>query len=89
MRSAIGRYSPLPDTDTTLFDGPLMAEPGTSDIAAARAFGLATHGRVLASAAMLGSMVVLVKLAAFAKDWLVARRFGASDRSPVESRRHA
>jgi putative peptidoglycan lipid II flippase len=79
MRSAIGRYSPLPDTDTTLFDGPLMAEPGTSDIAAARAFGLATHGRVLASAAMLGSMVVLVKLAAFAKDWLVARRFGASD----------
>lgn len=56
-----------------------MDESGTSDTAAARSLGLATHGRVLASAAMLGGMVVLVKLVAFAKDWLVARRFGASD----------
>jgi putative peptidoglycan lipid II flippase len=56
-----------------------MDEPGTSDTAPARALGLATHGRVLASAAMLGGMVVLVKLVAFVKDWLVAQRFGASD----------
>jgi putative peptidoglycan lipid II flippase len=56
-----------------------MDESGTSDAAPARPLGLATHGRVLASAAMLGGMVVLVKLVAFAKDWLVAQRFGASD----------
>jgi putative peptidoglycan lipid II flippase len=56
-----------------------MDDYGASDAAPARALGLATHGRVLASAAMLGSMVVLVKLVAFAKDWLVAQRFGASD----------
>ena len=56
-----------------------MDESGFSDASPARTLGLATHGRVLASAAMLGGMVVLVKLAAFGKDWLVARRFGASD----------
>src|SRR3954462_13318594 len=36
-------------------------------------------GRLVASAAMLGRMVVVVKLVAFGKDWLVAQRFGASD----------
>jgi putative peptidoglycan lipid II flippase len=56
-----------------------MDESGFSDAPPARTLGLAIHGRVLASAAMLGGMVVLVKLAAFGKDWLVARRFGASD----------
>jgi putative peptidoglycan lipid II flippase len=33
----------------------------------------------LASAAMLGTATVLVKLIALAKDWMVARRFGAGD----------
>ncbi|MBI3836770.1 MAG: murein biosynthesis integral membrane protein MurJ [Planctomycetia bacterium] len=40
---------------------------------------LATNRRVLASAALLGGATVAVKLCALAKDWLVARRFGASD----------
>ena len=40
---------------------------------------LATNRRVLASAALLGVATVLVKLFALAKDWLVAKRFGASD----------
>jgi putative peptidoglycan lipid II flippase len=40
---------------------------------------LATNRRVLASAALLGGATVLVKLFALAKDWLVAKRFGASD----------
>ncbi len=38
-----------------------------------------SHRRVLASAAMLGAATVLVKLVALIKDWMVARRFGASD----------
>ncbi len=37
------------------------------------------HRRVFASAAMLGGATVLVKLAAFLKDLLVADRFGAGD----------
>lgn len=39
----------------------------------------ASHRRVFASAAMLGGATVLVKLAAFVKDLLVADRFGAGD----------
>lgn len=37
------------------------------------------HRRVLSSAAMLGGATVLAKLAALAKDWLVARQLGAGD----------
>ena len=40
---------------------------------------LTNHRRILTSAAMLGGLTVLVKLAAFAKDWLIARQFGVSD----------
>ncbi|HEV3137238.1 MAG TPA: hypothetical protein VGZ26_05025, partial [Pirellulales bacterium] len=40
---------------------------------------MATNRRVLASAALLGGATVLVKLFALARDWLVARQFGASD----------
>lgn len=39
----------------------------------------AGHRRVLSSAAMWGGATVLVKLAALAKDWLVARQLGAGD----------
>ncbi|HTM54321.1 MAG TPA: lipid II flippase MurJ [Pirellulales bacterium] len=52
--------------------------PEQAPTAIAAAPGVAT-GRLVANAAMLGSMVVLVKLVAFGKDWLVAQRFGASD----------
>ena len=38
-----------------------------------------SHRRILTSAALLAAMTVVVKLTAFAKDWLVARSFGASD----------
>ena len=37
------------------------------------------HRRVLASAAIWGSVTLLAKFVAFGKDWLVARRFGAGD----------
>jgi putative peptidoglycan lipid II flippase len=40
---------------------------------------LATNRRVMASATLLGGTTVLVKLFALARDWLVARQFGASD----------
>jgi putative peptidoglycan lipid II flippase len=40
---------------------------------------VAANRGVLTSAALLGGTTVLVKLVAFAKDWLVARRFGAGD----------
>jgi putative peptidoglycan lipid II flippase len=40
---------------------------------------VAGHWRVLTSAALLGVATVVVKLAALAKDWQVARRFGAGD----------
>ncbi len=39
----------------------------------------ASHRRILTSAALLALMTVVVKLTAFAKEWLVARSFGASD----------
>jgi putative peptidoglycan lipid II flippase len=39
----------------------------------------AGHRRVVSSAAMLGGATVLAKLAALAKDWLVARQLGAGD----------
>ncbi|MEX0678032.1 MAG: lipid II flippase MurJ [Pirellulales bacterium] len=39
----------------------------------------AGHRRVLSNAAMLGGATVLAKLAALAKDWLVARQLGAGD----------
>jgi len=38
-----------------------------------------SHHRVLRGAAMLGGATVLAKLAALAKDWLVARQLGAGD----------
>ncbi len=37
------------------------------------------HRRVLASAAMWGSVTLLTKFVAFGKDWLVAQRFGAGE----------
>jgi putative peptidoglycan lipid II flippase len=40
---------------------------------------VASHWRVLTSAALLGVATVVVKLTALAKDWQVARRFGAGD----------
>jgi putative peptidoglycan lipid II flippase len=59
--------------------GPSMFESAPADADPAATARIAGHGRILASAAMLGTTVVLVKLLAFGKDWLVARRFGASD----------
>jgi putative peptidoglycan lipid II flippase len=56
-----------------------MFEPVSPDAGSAATTPSAAGRGLLASAAMLGAMVVVVKLAAFAKDWLVARRFGASD----------
>jgi putative peptidoglycan lipid II flippase len=47
--------------------------------AATTAAARAADGRVLRSAALVGSGTVLVKLLALAKDWLVADRFGAGD----------
>ena len=40
---------------------------------------VAGHWRVLTSAALLGVATVVVKLAALAKDWQVAKLFGAGD----------
>jgi putative peptidoglycan lipid II flippase len=40
---------------------------------------IAQRRRVLSSASMLGAATVLAKLAALAKDWLVARQLGAGD----------
>ena len=40
---------------------------------------LVGHRRLLASAAMLATATVLVKLVALVKDWMVARQFGAGD----------
>jgi putative peptidoglycan lipid II flippase len=46
---------------------------------AAEAEAPLAHRRVLSRAAMLGAATVLAKLAALAKDWLVARQLGAGD----------
>jgi putative peptidoglycan lipid II flippase len=54
-----------------------MKVPGESDLDTR--WLLASQGRVLASAAMLGAATVLAKLIALGKDWMVARRFGAGD----------
>lgn len=56
-----------------------MLDPVPAGPASTEASLFARHRRVLASAAMLGGTTVLVKLIAFGKDWLVARRFGAGD----------
>jgi putative peptidoglycan lipid II flippase len=55
-----------------------MSESFEAESGGARVARGATH-RLLASATMLGGLTALVKLVAFAKDWLVAQRFGASD----------
>jgi putative peptidoglycan lipid II flippase len=56
-----------------------MLESLPTDAETAMSSQAAGGRRLLAGAAMLGGMIVLVKLMAFAKDWMVALRFGASD----------
>lgn len=53
------------------------SEAPSAEAAETRATG--GHRRVLSAAAMLGGATVIVKLAALAKDWLVARQLGAGD----------
>ena len=53
------------------------SEAASAEAAGSRA--TAGHRRVLSAAAMLGGATVLAKLAALAKDWLVARQLGAGD----------
>ncbi len=56
-----------------------MLDPAPAGADSAASSLVASHRRILATAAMLGGTTVLVKLAALARDWLVARRFGAGD----------
>lgn len=56
-----------------------MFEPAGADAGPAGGMPARHHRRLLVSAATLGALVVVVKLAAFARDWLVALRFGAGD----------
>jgi putative peptidoglycan lipid II flippase len=55
---------------------------GDSEAASSRTTehgGSPGHRRILSSAALLGGATVVAKLAALAKDWLVARQLGAGD----------
>jgi len=56
-----------------------MLDSGPADGEATAAAPIASHRRVLVSAALLGITTALVKLAALGKDWFVARQFGAND----------
>ena len=56
-----------------------MLEPVGAGPSPTEAPLVTNHRHILTSAAMLGSATILVKLAAFAKEWLIARRFGVSD----------